>query len=200
MTAHPLNAEGDFYVEHGCCTACDVPMRSAPSLFAYDETSHCFVKRQPSTQTECDMMFEAIRGAELRCIRYRGRDNDWYRRLVSSGDFDVCDYPPNEPVEPRIRSIVECDTKYESLDALADAFEQYLKSTEMEHFYFDFKRSESSDSLLHFHRCSVYSVVQKNGIATNLAVGIGTTGRGTFAPPEIQPEIQSVGKHQKHAP
>jgi hypothetical protein len=101
------------------------------------------------------MMFEAIRGAELRCIRYRGRDNDWYRRLVSSGDFDVCDYPPNEPVEPRIRSIVECDTKYESLDALADAFEQYLKSTEMEHFYFDFKRSESSDSLLHFHRCSV---------------------------------------------
>lgn len=51
-----------------------------------------------------------------------------------------------------------------------------------------------------FSVCSVYSVVQKNGIATNLAVGIGTTGRGTFAPPEIQPEIQSVGKHQKHPP
>jgi|LakMenE01Jun11ns_1017448.scaffolds.fasta_scaffold5142905_1 hypothetical protein len=32
------------------------------------------------------------------------------------------------------------------------------------------------------------------------AVGIGTTGRGTFAAPEIQPKIQSVGKHQKHAP
>ena len=48
--------------------------------------------------------------------------------------------------------------------------------------------------------CSGCSVVQKNGIATNLAVGIGTTGRGTFAPPEIQPEIQSVGKHQKHPP
>ena len=155
MTAHPLNAEGDFYVEHGCCTACDVPMQSAPSLFAYDETSHCFVKRQPSTQAECDMMFEAIRGAELRCIRYRGKDNDWYRRLVSSGDLDVCDYPPNEPVEPRIRSVVECDTEYDSLDALADAFEQHLKSTELEHFHFDFKRTESSDSLLHSHRYSV---------------------------------------------
>ena len=89
MTAHPLNAEGDFYVEHGCCTACDVPMQSAPTLFAYDDTSHCFVKRQPVTRSECDMMFEAIRGAELKCIRYRGKDNDWYRRLASSGDLDV---------------------------------------------------------------------------------------------------------------
>ena len=33
----------------------------------------------------------------------------------------------------------------------------------------------------------------------NLAVGIGATGRGTFAAPEIQPKIQSVSKHQKHA-
>ena len=101
MAAHPLNAEGDFYVEHGCCTACDVPMQSAPTLFAYDETSHCFVKRQPSTRAECDMMFEAIRGAELQCIRYRGKDNDWYRRLVSSGDLAVCDHAPNDPVQPR---------------------------------------------------------------------------------------------------
>ena len=155
MAAHPLNAEGDFYVEHGCCTACDVPMQSAPTLFAYDETSHCFVKRQPSTRAECDMMFEAIRGAELQCIRYRGNDNDWYRRLVSSGDLDVCDHPPNDPVQPEIRSVVECNTEYESLDALADAFERFLKSTEMEHFHFDFKRTESKGNLLHSHRYSV---------------------------------------------
>jgi hypothetical protein len=32
------------------------------------------------------------------------------------------------------------------------------------------------------------------------AVGIGANGRGTFTPPEIQPKIQSVSKHQKHAP
>ncbi|MEI6526811.1 MAG: hypothetical protein WCP62_12340, partial [Planctomycetota bacterium] len=38
MAEHPLNADGDFYVEHGCCTSCDVPMQSAPSLFEYDET------------------------------------------------------------------------------------------------------------------------------------------------------------------
>jgi hypothetical protein len=155
MAEHPLNADGDFYVEHGCCTSCDVPMQSAPSLFAYDETSHCFVKRQPSTRAECDMMFEAIRGAELRCIRYRGTDADWYRRLVSSGDLDVCDYPPTEPVQPRIRSVVECDTQYESLDALADAFERFLKSTEMQSFHFDFKRTNSGGILLHYHRCSV---------------------------------------------
>jgi hypothetical protein len=130
-------------------------MQSAPTLFAYDETSHCFVKRQPSTRAECDMMFEAIRGAELQCIRYRGKDDDWYRRLVSSGDLDVCDHPPNDPVQPEIRSVVECDTEYESLDALADAFERFLKSTEMEHFHFDFRRIESKENLVHSHRYTV---------------------------------------------
>lgn len=155
MTAHPLNVEGDFYVEHGCCTSCDVPMQSAPTLFAYDETSHCFVKRQPVTRSECDMMFEAIRGAELKCIRYRGKDNDWYRRLASSGDLGVCDQPPNPSVQPHIRSVVECDTEYESLASLADAFERFLKSTEMKHFHFDFKRTESNEGILHSHRYSV---------------------------------------------
>jgi hypothetical protein len=33
----------------------------------------------------------------------------------------------------------------------------------------------------------------------DLAIGIGATGGSAFAAPEIQPEIQSVSKHQKHA-
>ena len=135
--------------------ACDVPMQSAPTLFAYDETSHCFVKRQPSTPAECDMMFEAIRGAETQCIRYRGTDHDWYRRLVSSGDLSVCDQLPNKPIQPDIRSVVECDTDYGSLDGLADAFAHFLKSTEMDHFHFDFKRTKTNGSLVHSHRYSV---------------------------------------------
>lgn len=42
---YPKNVEGDFYVEDGCCTACDVPNYYAPELFEYDDELHCFVAR-----------------------------------------------------------------------------------------------------------------------------------------------------------
>jgi hypothetical protein len=34
MAEHPLNADGDFYVEHGCCTACEVPSYDASVIAA----------------------------------------------------------------------------------------------------------------------------------------------------------------------
>src|SRR6266480_3008020 len=71
---HPKNTPGPFYVVDGCCTACDVPVSEAPDLFTYDESNHCYVKRQPRTEEEFDRAFRAAWAAELQCVRYRGDD------------------------------------------------------------------------------------------------------------------------------
>ena len=51
---HPLNVIGDFYVEDGCCTTCDVPQTEAPDLFGMTSEPyyHCYVKRQPESEAE----------------------------------------------------------------------------------------------------------------------------------------------------
>jgi len=47
--AHPLNIEGDFYVENGCCITCDLPRTLAPDMFRYTaQKDHCYVYKQPS--------------------------------------------------------------------------------------------------------------------------------------------------------
>jgi hypothetical protein len=97
---HPANVPGDFYVEDGCCTMCEVPFIEAPELFgAYDRPDrymHCYVKRQPQTAHELDHMCSAIQCAELKCIRYRGTDRLLQQRLVEAGDGDICDgLPPD---------------------------------------------------------------------------------------------------------
>ena len=75
---HPANVAGDFYVEDGCCTMCEVPFAEAPTLFGACQDPqgypHCYVKRQPDTAGELDQMVLAIRHAEFPCIRYRGTD------------------------------------------------------------------------------------------------------------------------------
>src|SRR5262249_35562240 len=74
--AHPRNVPGDFYVEDGCCTLCDMPRTEAPDLFAICDDpagyQHCFVAKQPETPQELERMLGAIECAELDCIRYRG--------------------------------------------------------------------------------------------------------------------------------
>jgi hypothetical protein len=93
--AHPANVPGDFYVEDGCCTMCEVPFAEAPDLFGACQDpqgyTHCFVKRQPRTPNEVDQMVSAIRCAELQCIRYRGTDKVLHDRLVAAGERAVCD-------------------------------------------------------------------------------------------------------------
>jgi hypothetical protein len=69
---HPRNAPGDFYVEDGCCTTCDVPFYYAPDLFKYDNTeTHCFVSKQPANEAENYQIIKALWASELECIRYR---------------------------------------------------------------------------------------------------------------------------------
>jgi hypothetical protein len=95
---HPANVPGDFYVEDGCCTMCEVPFAEAPELFGtvHDPKGypHCFVKRQPATPAELDQMVSAIRCAELQCIRYRGVDRLIQLRLVGDGEGVICDGLP----------------------------------------------------------------------------------------------------------
>jgi hypothetical protein len=97
---YPENVPGDFYVEDGCCTMCEAPFAEAPELFGVCQDPkgypHCYVKRQPATPAEQEQMIGAIRVAELRCIRYRGRDPEVQRRLVEGAEGPICDdLPPD---------------------------------------------------------------------------------------------------------
>lgn len=97
---HPANVPGDFYVEDGCCTMCDVPFIEAPKLFGRCEDLegyvHCYVKRQPQTPAELDRMVSTIRRAEFQCIRYRGADRLLLLRLVETGEAAICDDLPRD--------------------------------------------------------------------------------------------------------
>jgi hypothetical protein len=74
-TPHRLNVAGDFYVEDGCCTACDLPQGEAPGHFAYDNTEgydHCYICKQPKSDEEVKNMMMAMQVQEIDCIRYKG--------------------------------------------------------------------------------------------------------------------------------
>jgi hypothetical protein len=97
-TPHPANVPGDFYVVDSCCTMCEVPFLEAPALFGAVKNpqgyEHCYVKRQPASPAELDQMVNAIRCAELQCIRYRGADRLIQLSLVEYGEGVVCDLLP----------------------------------------------------------------------------------------------------------
>jgi hypothetical protein len=96
-TPHPLNAPGDFYVEDGCCTSCELPFHEAPGHFKYDSTAHCYVCRQPATVDETDRMISAVSVSEVSCIRYRGSDPLVIQKLVVLKERDQCDVLLGEP-------------------------------------------------------------------------------------------------------
>src|SRR3974390_343193 len=80
--AHPMNAAGPFYVEDGCCLLCDLPRGLAPEMFRYTEAGdHCYVYKQPETPEELGRMVEAVKYAELACVRCRSRDPNLLRLL-----------------------------------------------------------------------------------------------------------------------
>ena len=87
-----LNVVGDFYVEDRCCTQCGVPFSEAPALFGGEDEDQCFVARQPETPEELAAMFRALEAADLRCIRYAGKDDSILHRLRATGNADVCDH------------------------------------------------------------------------------------------------------------
>ena len=90
---YAANVPGDYYVEDGCCTMCEVPFDMAPDLFGIsdDPYIHCYVKRQPETPSELNQMVDAIRAADLQCIRYRGSDRRIQLRLIRNGEGAICD-------------------------------------------------------------------------------------------------------------
>src|SRR5262249_41087254 len=89
---HPKNAAGPFYVVNGCCTACGVPTSIAPELFEFDSADHCYVKRQPTSDTEMEKALRVLRTQELDCVRYRGTDERTLRRLAEAGEAHQCDH------------------------------------------------------------------------------------------------------------
>jgi hypothetical protein len=92
--AHPLNVPGPFYVEDGCCLLCDLPRATAPDMFQYTEArDHCYVYRQPETQEQLGRMVEALKYAELECVRCRSRDPHLLRLLKQQQQEAQCDFP-----------------------------------------------------------------------------------------------------------
>ncbi|MDA7859045.1 ferredoxin [Mariniblastus sp.] len=101
---HPKNAQGPFYVEYGCCTACEVPTQEAPANFAFDADDHCYVCRQPQSDAETTSLVSAAWMAEFQCIRYRGSDGDLLRRMAELDLRHLCDIQPAEHISPVIRN------------------------------------------------------------------------------------------------
>jgi hypothetical protein len=128
---HPKNVPGPFYVVDGCCTACGVPESVAPDLFSWDGNSHCYVSRQPANPDETEKALHAIRGAEFRCIRYRGADREVLIRLAELGEAEICDVAPPASARPVLRNHVTFDSsavdvqRWEGRD-LARSFASYL--------------------------------------------------------------------------
>jgi hypothetical protein len=130
---HAMNVAGPFYVEDGCCTACDVPFLEAPGLFAYDDKNHCYVKRQPGTNQELNQMLRTAWASEVQCIRYRGKDAEIIRRLAELGGSHLCDIAPPATIQPVFRNIVTFDAASSQAESmtpanLARAFQDYLSS------------------------------------------------------------------------
>ena len=92
--AHPLNVAGPFYVEDGCCLLCDLPRALAPDMFRFtNNTDHCYVYQQPETEEQMGRMVEAIKAAEVACIRCRSRDPSLLRLLKDQQAEEHCDFP-----------------------------------------------------------------------------------------------------------
>jgi hypothetical protein len=138
---HPQNALGDYYVEYGCCTACEVPFSEAPDLFEYDDSCHCFVRRQPTTDEETNQMLSAIACAELQCIRYRGTDPKLFDRFAAMGEVDICDNPP-AGFKPAIRNHVafKATTSAITLKELVALFTAFLEKQTTDSFRYKIKR------------------------------------------------------------
>jgi hypothetical protein len=132
-TPHPDNVPGAFYVIGGCCTACGVPIDAAPKLFAYDPSSHCYVKRQPVTPEETEQALLAVRRAELACIRYRGSDPGVLERFAGLGELALCDAPGARSLRTVLRNHVafnamEPDAGSWNQEDVAGAFASYVRA------------------------------------------------------------------------
>jgi ferredoxin len=94
IVPHPKNVDGDFFVESGCCMACDLPKSVAPDLFEYED-HHCYVCKQPSQKEELDRVLNALEIQDLNCIRYIGNDPKILLE-IKNRDLESCIVNPKE--------------------------------------------------------------------------------------------------------
>jgi ferredoxin len=130
---YPKNVPGSFYVVDGCCIACAIPQGEAPDHFAFDQDGHCYIKKQPCTQTEIDRMLQAMWSAELDCIRYCGRDSNVFQRLGAMGKPHLCDFPPAEGIAIVLRNhvaFVKVDGGPAVLEEAVEDFRSFWMKTE----------------------------------------------------------------------
>ena len=138
--AYPKNIEGDFYVEDGCCLACDIPNYYAPDLFSYDESLHCFVSKQPANQDELFRMIEIVMSADLECIRYSGTNPQMLKRLAEAGVSYSCD---NKHLVQNIKPLLinhvtfECP-QFESAVEVAEQFKENILKENSEYIQHKF--------------------------------------------------------------
>lgn len=85
---HPLNAEGDFFVEYDMCMACDAPRSVAPELIDYDENGHCYFKCQPQTPEEVEHAIYAVGVSCVEAVRYKGNDSEILKRIGTTPCFN----------------------------------------------------------------------------------------------------------------
>ena len=104
------NTEGDFYVEDGCCTMCGVPHAEAPEHFGgFDEKGEvthdqCFVKKQPQTPQEEQLMVNAMAAQEMLCIRYCGSKKEILQKLVEAGEETQIDHLDKNAIQHESKS------------------------------------------------------------------------------------------------
>lgn len=89
---HPLNARGDFYVEHQMCISCEAPEHEAPELMSHDESNHCYFRRQPETSEELSHAIWAVALGCCGAVRYGGRDPIVIEKLTELHSRDECDH------------------------------------------------------------------------------------------------------------
>lgn len=81
---HPLNADGDFFVEYDMCLACDAPYSEVPELMEYDKNMHCYFKRQPQTPEELEHAINAVRVSCIEAVLYEGNDPEILKKVKTT--------------------------------------------------------------------------------------------------------------------
>ena len=95
------NANTPFYVSEGCIL-CNAPETTAPDLIATakedgelskdsDTDYSCFIKRQPSSKDEIELIAEAMQSSCVECLRYRGTNADVIEILSNNDCKHLCD-------------------------------------------------------------------------------------------------------------
>jgi hypothetical protein len=95
---HRLNVPGAFYVVDQCCTSCGVPEMLAKENFSSHPDGHCYVSRQPESESELESVLEVVVSQELGCVRYAGSSIRILQRLADAQEAAQCDNPLRIPI------------------------------------------------------------------------------------------------------